>query len=418
MIGDGSTADVLATTSTALPALRASLGRLRRRWRWRAMLAGVAWSIAAALAVLCGLEALAIVSGAIGSPSGFAGVTALPLRSALALTAAAFGLALTVAAVVAFIVTPDTAALARAAEQELALRERFSTALEVDAGQRSGGAPGPVRAALLGDAERCAAAIDPRRIVKLTLPRGVRWAVPVLAGVAGLLQWLPPDALGLVSSHGFGTAAELVAATRPEALDAATAANLRRIAELLTKDADARSDPYLRSVARTLERLSAEVDRAVPDRRALAQELDRLLLHTQQAYAQGANAGNRQSDRAGALPEAARLLRQARDELNGQRQAAAAAPPEPAAKAEAAATTREQTDRRPRAPARETPGGRLTEPSGQLRQAAAADALKDLDAYDLADVDPRLRAERAFADEQRRQRAAAAAAAGAATDAG
>ena len=43
---------------------------------------------------------------------------------------------------------------------------------------------------------------------------------------------------------------------------------------------------------------------------------------------------------------------------------------------------------------------------------------KNLDAYDLADVDPRLRAERAFADEQRRQRAAAAAAAGAAADAG
>src|SRR5205085_8039192 len=68
---------------------------------------------------------------------------------------------------------------------------------------------------------------------------------------------------------------------------AGTAANLRRIAEILDRDAAQRSDPYLRTIARTLERLSGEIARASMDRRQLASELNRLLSHTQQAYAHG-----------------------------------------------------------------------------------------------------------------------------------
>ena len=74
--------------------------------------------------------------------------------------------------------------------------------------------------------------------------------------------------------------------SRQQAADAA--ASLRRIAEIVDRDATQRSDPYLRTIARTLERLSAEVARASIDRRQLASELDRLIAHSQLAYGQSA----------------------------------------------------------------------------------------------------------------------------------
>ena len=191
-------------------------------------------------------------------------------------SAIAFADAFAAAVLLTLLLAPDLAVLARAAERRFALQERLSTALEVAATLRADTRFDPIRAALLADAEHHAGAIDPRRLVRLTLPRAA-WAVPVLLVAAVLLQIVPPDAFGraVPAATTARDALEDGALSRQQAAD--TAANLRRIAEMLDQDAAQRSDPYLRTIARTLERLSGEVARAKLDRRQLASELNRLL---------------------------------------------------------------------------------------------------------------------------------------------
>jgi hypothetical protein len=395
---------------TRLPTLRACLKAVRVRTRIESMLRGAVFSLVAALALLCGFE----ISGLYSDMATSGGLLA-PLSehrlSYLAFSAAAFACAFALATLLAFLRTPDAAVLARKADRVLALQERLSTALEVDNRLPPDAALGPVPSALLADAEQHAAMIDPHQIVGLHLPRAV-WAVPGLIAAAILIQLVPPDALTV--SRGSIAGAERGQAGFAAQQGAEAAANLRRIAELLGKDAQERSDPYLRTIGQTLQRLSADAERPGVDRRALSGALEQLLAHARQAYGSAADAAREQVPR-----DVVQQLQTALDDIIGNRQARAPAPPEAGGRdgvGNVATAERGQTGRPGQPSERKTATVGTPPPTAvQGPQPTLDDLLKDLDDYDP--VDPRVEKERAFADQQRRARAASQSV-GAAQDAG
>jgi len=395
---------------TRLPALRGSLKAVRMRARVALMLRGSVFSLVVALTLLCGLEIFGLYFEMAAPASSAAAPSGQPLSYA-AWSVAAFACTFALATVLAVLLTPDFATLARTADRALALQERLSTALEVDASLPPQAALGPVRAALLAEAERHAAAIDPRQIVGLDPPRAV-WAVPGLIVMAALLQPVSPDAFGLAASRRPIAGAEREGAGFTGSQAAEAASNLRRIAELLGKDAEEQADPYLRTIARTLERLSSDAERPEINRRALAGALDRLLAHTRQAYGQTSNPNGGSAPR-----DVVQQLQAALDNINGDRQAGAVAQRESKAGASDVATTeRGQTGRAAQPSERKIVGvGMPSERASPSRQPSWDDLLKDLDDYDP--VDPRIERERAFAEQQRRARGASQSA-GAAQDAG
>ncbi len=293
---------------TRLPTLRACLKAARMRTRIRSMLRGAVFSLVAALALLCGLE----ISGLyfeMAAPAGSLALLSEHPLSCLAFGAAALACAFALATFLAFFRTPDAAVLARKADRALALQERLSTALEVDKSLSPDAVLGPVPSALLADAERHAAMIDPRQIVRLDLPRAI-WAVPGLIAAALLIQLVPPDALAVARGSIAGAERDQAGFTGQQGAEAA--ANLRRIAELLGKDAQERSDPYLRTIARTLERLSADADRPSVDRHTLAGALEQLLAHARRAYGQATDAAREQASR-----DVVQQLQTALDDITG-----------------------------------------------------------------------------------------------------
>jgi hypothetical protein len=395
-----------------LSGLRTCLARARVRWRLGSVLRGVIWSLLFGLIVLCALEAMtAFLDGWAGLPA----MSEHPLLDHLVLCVTAFACALGLAVFLTFLLTPDLPALARVADRTFALQERLSTALEVAAKLRSDSAVDPVRAALLADAEQRAGAIDPRELVRLRLPHAV-WAVPALIAAAILLQVVPPDAFGR-TAPGSSTARDVSddgPLSRQQAAD--TAANLRRIAEILQQDATQRSDPYLRTIARTLDRLSTEVAQATMDRRQLASELDRLLTHAQQAYAQG----DRPAGQAASRRDPTELLRSALDDITGNRQAGSAPARDRDREAPEAAAAERAPAGRPvqRAERREAGSRTQSEQIAALRRLLPGADIQWLYVdEDGNETDPRAQIERLMAEEERRARAGAQPA-GAAANAG
>jgi hypothetical protein len=397
------------TAGGRLPALRACLKRARLRARVVSILRGTVFGLVAALVLLCGLEVLVLYFNTTAPTALLATLPGHPLLY-LAFSGTVFGCALVLATALAFLLTPDIATLARATDRALALQERLSTALEVDASLQPHAALGPVRAALLADAERHAATIDPRQIIRLDLPRAI-WAVPALIAAAVLLQLVSPDALAVSRGPIAGVKRDDAGFTGQQSAEAA--ANLRRIAELLDKDAEERSDPYLRTIARTLERLSSDAVRPGIDRRVLTSALNQLLGHARQAYGQTSNA-----DRGATPRDVVQQLQAALDDIAGIQQTRAAAPREPEGGAgNVAAAERGQAGRPTPSSERRAVGSRSSPGTATPDRQPARwdDLLKDLDDYDP--IDPRIEKERAFAEQQRRARAAAQSA-GAAKDAG
>jgi len=382
-----------------LPLLRSRLLDTRQRWWLRAMLHGVVWSSAFGLAVFCALAIANLLSER---------ATVLPMPpmrpfgNQVAAGAIAFACALAFACLTAFLRAPDLPWLARAADRRFALKERLSTALEVAAARSPNVSDDPIRMALLADAEKKAGSIDTRTLVNLRLPFAA-WGVPVLLAAALLLEELPPDTWHRAASEASAERND-TSLSRRQAED--TAANLRQIAELLDQDATRRSDPYLRTIARTLERLSADVARAPVDRSRLASELSQLLAHARQAYANG----DRFADGGPSPRRATDLLQSALDEITGSREprvAAADAPAAPTAK----------TDTADRGPPRSPSPSQERRASGEPRSAEQiAAALRRMAGGDIpwffvdedgAAVDPRSQLERLIAEEERRARAEA-----------
>jgi hypothetical protein len=227
-----------------------------------------------------------------------------------------------------------------------------------------------------------------------------------------LIQFVPPDALAV--SRGSIAGAGRVQSVFTDQQGADAAANLRRIAELVGKDAQERSDPYLRTIGQTLQRLSADAERPGADRRALAGALEQLLAHARQAYGPAAGIAHEQAPH-----DVVQRLQTALDDIIGNRQARATAPREADGHdgaRDGAAAERGRTSRPAQPSERKTASVGTPPPTAVPgRQPTLDDLLKDLDDYDP--VDPRVEKERAFADQQRRARAASQSA-GAAQDAG
>src|SRR5262245_21376409 len=393
-----------------LPLVQAGLLRAQSRWRLSAMLHGAVWSMIFGLAVFCALRATTLLLEGEAARWLPRLLVAPSLLDQLATSAIAFACALVVAVLATFLLTPDLATLARAADHRFALKERLSTALEVATARPSDAAQDPVRSALLADAEQSATSTDMRALVSLRLPRAA-WAVPALLVTALLLQTVPPDMLGHATPGASATrnAPDNGALSGNQAAD--TAANLRRIAEALDQEGAQRSDPYLRTIARALERLSMEVGRAAIDRPRLARELGQLLVHAQQAYAQS----DRPADQTAPQQHPTDLLRSALEEITGGRQASAAPTRDsPAPKATAA-------DRNPPGRPAQPKDRKASGTPTQAEQIAAA--VRRLTGQDIpwlfvdedgAEVDPRSQLERLMAEEERRARAAAQPAGGAA----
>ncbi len=394
---------VANVTGEGLPCLRGLLSKVRRRWRIGILLQGTVWSLVAALAALCTLRGVTLVEGA--------SVGGSPIAISLGMFAS--GLALT--GLVAVLRAPGDAAFARSAEQAFGLRECLSTALEVVSDAQPG-EPDLVRSALRAQAERHASALDPRRLIAVALPRAA-WAVPVLVGAAVLLQTVQPDARGSVSLPGSSANADRSRGNLTEQQRADAASNLQRIAERIGKDADERSDPYLRTIARTLDRLSSKIQQATEDRQILAAELERLLQHTQRAYGRGnAEEGG---ERAGRPPDPADMLKTVLDALAGNRQTETAAAPAPDREAPAAKANPDTPGRTPPIlPPRSAPASRtLAEALIAARNLPGADIPWLFLDENGEETDPRAQIERLMAEEERRARGAPQPA-GAAADAG
>src|SRR5258707_14602850 len=160
---------MIESAGTRLPVLRARLRAVRTRSRVRSMLRGAVFGLVAALALLCGLEISGLYFDVAASGGALALLPEYPL-SYHACSAAAFACAFALVALLAFLRTPDAAALARKADRVLALQERLSTGLEVDQRLPPDAALGPVPSALLTDAQRHAATSEPRQIAGLPPP--------------------------------------------------------------------------------------------------------------------------------------------------------------------------------------------------------------------------------------------------------
>ncbi len=390
---------------TRLRAVQACLTRARSRWRLGALVRGAVWSLVLGLGVFCTLQAMAAFLDGWPAAGWLPVLTANPVLDHVAMSAIAFADAFAVALLLMFLRAPDFAALARAADRKFVLRERLSTALEVAASLRPDAALGVVPAALLADAEQCAATIDPRLLVGLKLPRAA-WTAPALIAVALLLQVVPPNAFGRAAPGATVArdAPETDVLSRQQAADAA--ASLRRIAEIVDRDATQRSDPYLRTIARTLERLSAEVARASIDRRQLASELDRLIAHSQLAYGQSAQPAGQTAPRRNPTE----LLRSALSDIAGNRQMAAAPTRDrdPVAPSEATAAQRDPASRPAQPQERRPAGARIpADQAAALRRLLPGTDIQWLIVdEDGAEVDPRAQIEWLTAEEARRARAA------------
>src|SRR5262249_51265809 len=194
---------------------------------------------------------------------------------------------------------------------------------------------------------------------------------------------VPPDAVGLSALRGSPSVTVRDNASLAGGEAAASAANLRRIAELLGKDADERSDQYLRSIARTLERLSSDIEHTAIDRQVLVSKLENLVAHARRAYGEGSNAVPRAVPR-----DVVQQLEAALGGIADSRGVPLENQPPSAGESQARMDTAPQERaRRPvQSSERKTPGAQASMTSPQDPGATDA-ALKDLDDYDL--VGPR-----------------------------
>jgi hypothetical protein len=323
----------------------------------------------------------------------------------IALAVVVLGVILT--AVRAIAAAPDTVTLARVSEQRFTLQERLSSAIEVCTWPSSDTVVSPVHAALIADAERRVASVEPRSMIPVALPRAA-WAIPALAAVLGLLQLVPPDPFGLAGMRVSGADVEASTGEYDSGQRTEMAESLRRIADLMGQEADERADPYLRAVARTLDRLSTDVQHGDVDRAATASELERLLQHTRDAYAR--------SDRDLSRSSVADMLQSALNVASGNQRQTPQAMRDPAAaqaRSSADADAPARPDERRSSPVRPpaSPGGFVPD------QLSAQAMQQDAGEYGIGELDERSQRERALAEQQRASRPAGAPA-GAASNAG
>lgn len=246
------------------------LRRSRTRFRRRLLLAGAIRSVTAALALFVVLEGSRRLARALGT------APEVETGHLLWLALAALLAFLTVAAVQAWRNVPTLLGIAQLADARYDLLERVTTAFETL--QR--GAETPVQKALLDDAAARSRQIDPAELVPNSLPWPI-WPSVALTGVAMVLILLPQPAALAPDSRTASTAN--MEGSTPEGRIEETGAKVRRVAELVGRDAEASRDPYLQAVARSFDDLGRRIEAGELGQAEIDNEVGRLLQHLERA---------------------------------------------------------------------------------------------------------------------------------------
>lgn len=278
-----STGTPTAPFDKRLTPLRRRLERSRARARGLLLLRGTLWSAVVASSTYLGLRLVTVWWPVSWTASAWATLV--------------FVAAFTIGVLWALRRTPSLLELAQRADRRFALRERTSTALELARSQPSKGAQGELATALLEDATRHAARIEPRQLVPFIFPRE-GWVVVALTAVVITVQFGVPQA-----SLGGPGADPAVAEGLSEAERVETVADLRRAAQLLDSEAEERNDPYLQALARAFDTLGRRVEANELDRNLTQLELERLMAHVARAY--GSELGQDEAGGEPGLPGAA-----------------------------------------------------------------------------------------------------------------
>jgi hypothetical protein len=245
--------------------LQARVWRFRHRW----MLAVLVRSLAAGILIYTGIS---ISAGVIYRITLSNGVTGFPLGLSMVMLLL-FLVIWTGVAIVSMIRTPDARLAARFIDDRAELAGRVSTVLEVV--QRP--APNRVERALLASIPDWIGAVNPRRLITPLLPRWSIWILPAVLAWS-LLALLPVPVAGaavLPPAVEFG----------PVSVEAVEiVAKVQRVARLLARDAGARRDPYLRTMASAFSDLGHRLSRGELLPAAAQRELDGLLSRVAGSY--------------------------------------------------------------------------------------------------------------------------------------
>lgn len=248
------------------------LQRGRSRYRLNLLLGAALRSLAVALAVFTVAELFRYLL------PGQARALELDGQVSYWLAAAGLSVSLLIGLFLAWLRTPSLEQVAQLADARFALLQRMTTAYET----HRRGPLTPVEKALIRDAAARTGEVDPASMVPLSFPRPL-WPVVVALGAFLLVQVLPERAAVTAGADGRTTNTVIDSTSDERPVDAATAGQVRRIAELVGRDAEVRRDPYLEAVARSFDDLGRRLEAGEFSRSELEQEVGRLLQHLDRA---------------------------------------------------------------------------------------------------------------------------------------
>ncbi|RYE54594.1 MAG: hypothetical protein EOP18_07250, partial [Rhizobiaceae bacterium] len=248
------------------PSIASVVGRLneaRLRLVAQSLLNTVCWALSAGLVVFVVLELLCRLR-----PDWFGARDMM--RQTIAIASAvpvlAGGLVITV------LRAPSIEQLARRADRILALRERISTAIEIE---RSTGERPVVVAAMIADAVHQGSAIRPAALSAWSVPRSAVIVLVAAIAAATVMVMLPVQTASVrerieARLNSTFSAGEV----------AATVDDIRKVAGVIGDEATARDDTYMEAVGNTLADLAERVAASPKMTRGeVIKELEALLEH-------------------------------------------------------------------------------------------------------------------------------------------
>jgi hypothetical protein len=246
------------------------VGRLKEA-RLRLVAQGVLnalfWALSAGLLILTVLELLRRLR-----PDWWADVFGAQGMIPQTIAVASAALVLAGGMVVAALRAPSIEQLARRADQILGLRERISTAIEIES--RTGNRP-VVVAAMIADAARHGSAIRPAALAAYSLPR-TALVVPIAAIAAAAVMFVLPVHTASVRER----VEARLSTTFGAGEGAATADDISQVAGVIGDEAAARGDAYMEAVGNTLDDLAERVTASPQMTRGdVIKELDALMEH-------------------------------------------------------------------------------------------------------------------------------------------
>lgn len=233
---------------SALAGVVGRLNEARLRLVGQGALRAACWSATAAIVLFAVLELVGRLR-----PTWWQDVFGTHEPPSLVLVATLTAAVMLAGGIVAAVLSaPPIEVLARMADQTFGLRERISTALEIE--RRSAGKRPAVVAAMISDAVGRSGAIDPAVLAAFRFPRTALF-VPLAAVAAAAVFFLVP-----VQPMAAGDPIEArLSAPLGDDERAAVVDDIRRVAEVIDQEAVAHADAYMQAVANTLSELGEQI---------------------------------------------------------------------------------------------------------------------------------------------------------------